>query len=63
MEEDGLRHGLVTEYIDDTSIMVNGRNTQETIKTLSMLHKRAEKWVHRHASVFAPQKYELIHFI
>ena len=53
MEEDGLRHGLVTGYIDDTSIMVNRRNTQETIKTLSMLHKRAEKWAHRHASVFA----------
>ena len=28
-----------------------------------MLHKRAEKWAYRHASVFAPQKYELIHFI
>ena len=63
MEEDGLRHSLVTGYIDNTSIIVNGRNTQETTKTLSMLHKRAEKWVYRYASVFAPQKYKLIHFI
>jgi len=43
--------------------MVNGRNTQKTIKTLLMLYKRAEKWAHRHALVFAPQKYELIYFI
>jgi len=28
-----------------------------------MLYKRAEKWAYRHALVFAPQKYKLIHFI
>ena len=28
-----------------------------------MLYERAEKWVYRHASIFVPQKYELIHFI
>ena len=42
MDEDGLRHGLVTGYIDDTSIMVNGRNTEETTKTLLILHEKAE---------------------
>jgi hypothetical protein len=63
IDEDGLRHGLVIGYIDDISIMVNGRNTEEITKTLLMLHERAEKWAHRHASVFAPQKYKLIHFV
>ena len=41
-------------YINNTSIMVNRRNTEETIKTLLMLHERVEKWAHKHASVFAP---------
>jgi len=53
MEEDKLRYGLVIGYINNISIMVNGRNTQEIIKTLLMLYKRAEKWAHRHALVFA----------
>lgn len=47
MDEDGLRHGLVIGYIDDTSIMVNGRTTEEITKTLAMLHKRAEKWANQ----------------
>ena len=63
IDKDGLRHGLVIGYINNTSIMVNGRNTEEIIKTLLMLHERAEKWAHRHALVFALQKYELIYFI
>ena len=41
-------------YIDNISIIVNRRNTEEIIKTLLMLHERAEKWVYKHASVFAP---------
>jgi hypothetical protein len=63
IEEDGLRHGLVIGYINNISIMVNGRNIEEIIKTLLMLHERVEKWVYRHASIFAPQKYELIYFV
>jgi len=44
MDEDGLRHGLITGYINNISIIVNGRTTEEIIKTLAMLYKRAEKW-------------------
>lgn len=54
---------LVTGYIDDTSILVEGNNTEETCAKLQTIHHRAEKWATKHASVFAPQKYELIHFI
>jgi hypothetical protein len=63
IDKDGLRHGLVTGYINNISIIVNGRNIEEITKTLLMLHERAEKWAHRHALIFAPQKYELIYFI
>jgi hypothetical protein len=63
IDEDGLRHGLVIGYINNISIIVNRRNTEEIIKTLLMLYKRAEKWAYRHASVFALQKYKLIYFV
>ena len=53
IDEDGLRHGLVIGYIDDISIIVNGRNIEEIIKTLSMLYERVEKWAYKHASIFA----------
>ena len=42
MDEDGLRYSLVIGYIDNTSIIVNGRNTEEIIKTLLILYKKAE---------------------
>ena len=45
IDKDGLRHGLVTGYINNISIIVNGRTTEEITKTLAMLHERAEKWV------------------
>jgi hypothetical protein len=63
IDEDGLRHGLVIGYINNISIIVNGRNMEEIIKTLLMLYKRVEKWVYRHALIFALQKYKLIHFV
>jgi len=44
-------------YINNTSIMVNRRNTEEIIKTLLMLYERAEKWAYKYALVFALQKY------
>ena len=45
IDKDRLKHGLVIGYINDTSIMVNGRNIEETIKTLLILYKKAELWV------------------
>ena len=39
-----LRHSLVTGYINNTNIIVNKRNMEETIKTLLILHKKAELW-------------------
>jgi hypothetical protein len=53
IDKDRLRYSLVIGYIDNISIIVNRRNTEEIIKTLLILYKRAEKWAYRHALVFA----------
>ena len=63
IDKDGLRHRLVIGYINNISIIVNGRTTKKITKTLVMLHKRAEKQVNQYALVFALQKYKLIYFI
>jgi hypothetical protein len=42
IDKDGLRHGLVIGYINNISIMVNKRNTEEIIKTLLILYEKAE---------------------
>jgi exonuclease III len=55
--------GTVAGYIDDTNIIAIGRSTEETCETLNRIHQKAMNWADTHASVFAPQKYEVIHFI
>ena len=44
IDKNRLRHGLVIGYINNTSIIVNRRNIEETIKTLLILYKKAELW-------------------
>ena len=61
--EIGGDRDLVTGYIDDASILVEGDSTEQTCTQLKSLHQKAETWAQRHASVFAPQKYELLHFV
>ena len=40
-----------------------GRTKQETIQKLQGLHETANDWAKCYASIFAPNKYKLIHFI
>lgn len=54
---------LVTGYIDDVAIMIEGGSTALNNSVLTAIHQKAAGWAEMHASVFAPQKYELIHFI
>jgi exonuclease III len=54
---------VVTGYIDDTMFLVEGENTESTVHKLEVLHRKADEWAYKHASVFAPAKYELIHFV
>jgi ribonuclease HI len=50
-------------YIDDVGILVSGEDTTETIEKLTAAAAECEKWARTHASVFAVQKFELIHFV
>ena len=53
---------LVTGYIDDTCILVTGETAQENCMRLNQIHKKMVDWASKHGAVFAPQKYELLHF-
>ena len=53
---------LVTGYIDDTCILVTGETTQENCIKLNRIHEKMVDWAVKHGAVFAPQKYELLHF-
>jgi ribonuclease HI len=54
---------LTVGYIDDVALIATGKTTEETNRKLTTLHERAEAWAKRHASVFAPAKYEVIYFM
>ena len=50
-------------YIDDTTMMAVGQSPAENCRTLrSAFLKTCEPWSHTHASVFAPEKFALVHF-
>ncbi|RFU25059.1 hypothetical protein B7463_g11279, partial [Scytalidium lignicola] len=50
-------------YIDDVGILAEGKDTAETIATLTGVAQECEEWARRHASVFAVDKFELMHFV
>ena len=49
-------------WIDDVGFTVTGASAAANCHILQTLHTEAEAWASKHASVFAPAKYELIHF-
>ncbi len=49
-------------WIDDVGFAVTGASAAANCQILQTLHIGAEAWASKHASVFAPAKYELIHF-
>src|SRR5579871_5799386 len=57
-EENTLTNG----YIDDIGILTWSKSTEENCRKLDKIHQRMEGWAARAASVFAPNKYALIHF-
>ena len=48
-------------YIDDVAILVSSRTTEENCGRLKEVHAECEDWAKKHASVFAPSKYTLLH--
>lgn len=53
---------IATGYIDDVAILSWGRSTVETCNGLGRTMELAEQWATKHASVFAPSKFQLTHF-
>ncbi|KAJ5146182.1 zinc knuckle domain protein [Penicillium bovifimosum] len=46
--------------LDDDSQLVSER---ETIKKLKAACRKADQWAEKHASIFDPKKYDLMHFV
>jgi hypothetical protein len=53
---------MSTGYIDDVAILAWGDTTQRTCQILSTILEKAQQWASTHASVFAPDKFQLTHF-
>ncbi|WQF90359.1 Putative reverse transcriptase domain, ribonuclease H domain, ribonuclease H-like superfamily [Colletotrichum destructivum] len=51
-----------TGFIDDVAILAVGNSTEETCRKLQEALRKAETWAFTHASVFAPEKFQLTHF-
>ncbi|KAI1001723.1 hypothetical protein K3495_g6476 [Podosphaera aphanis] len=61
--DEELTDTLTTRYVDDICMLATGDTTDDTCKKLAKLHKKAEDWAFTQASMFAPEKYKLIHFV
>ncbi|KAK7945999.1 reverse transcriptase [Apiospora aurea] len=58
----GSSRVTTTAWVDDTGILVVGRSAAENCRVLERVHGRAAVWATKYGCVFAPQKYELMHF-
>ena len=57
--------GLATSangFIDDASVIMSSPSTEENCRRIKLIYTRCEDWARKHASKFAPTKYEWIHF-
>ncbi len=48
-------------YVDDVGIVTWSTSTKENCESLARTHHKAQLWATKHASVFAPAKYQLTH--
>lgn len=51
-----------TGYIDDGAIFARGNTTEDTCSKLERALAKAGRWAETHASKFAPEKFQLVHF-
>uniref|UniRef100_A0A8H7K1V6 Reverse transcriptase domain-containing protein n=1 Tax=Bionectria ochroleuca TaxID=29856 RepID=A0A8H7K1V6_BIOOC len=51
-----------TCFIDDVAILATGDTTEDTCSKLGKALGKAMKWSTKHASIFAPEKFQLTHF-
>ncbi|KAJ5655623.1 reverse transcriptase [Penicillium longicatenatum] len=50
-------------WVDDVGFMATGKTEKQTISKLEKACEKAGTWASRHASVFDPEKYNLIHLV
>lgn len=50
-------------WVDDVCFMAKGDSERETTRKLKEACRRADQWAEKHASVFDPKKYALVHFV
>jgi uncharacterized membrane protein YkvA (DUF1232 family) len=50
-------------YIDDVAIMATGNTIKESCDKLATALTTANQWAQKYASIFAPEKFQLTHFI
>lgn len=48
-------------YVDDIGILTWSKSTKDNCERLETIHHKAQLWALKHASVFAPSKYQLTH--
>jgi len=53
---------MSTGYIEDVGILTWGKTTEQTCEALGKALQKAQRWASTHASVFAPNKFQLTHF-
>ncbi|KAJ5794256.1 hypothetical protein N7457_000855 [Penicillium paradoxum] len=49
-------------YIDDTTMIAVGNSPQANCRALALSFRECDTWAKQHASVFAPEKFALVHF-
>jgi hypothetical protein len=53
---------MAIRYINDVAIMATGNTTKKSCEKLATALTTANQWAQKHASIFAPEKFQLIHF-
>ena len=53
---------IATDYIDEVAILRWGDTTEETCDALSTTLGLVQQWASKHASIFAPEKFQLTHY-
>ena len=49
-------------FVDDTNLIAVGPSAADNCQRLSRAHDQCKDWAQSHGAVFAPDKYQLIHF-
>jgi len=58
----GQPNTIGSGYIDDVTILRRGDTTEETCNALGRTLRLANQWASKHASIFAPDKFQLTHY-